>query len=52
MPAAGDLARFLQFQGMKLFLSEFRDLPIEDRIDYATRVILLGLLVMTLVAVL
>ncbi len=52
MPAATDLARFLQFKGMKLLLTAFRDLPIEDRIDYVTRVVLLGLLLMTLLAVL
>ena len=52
MPATADLARFLQFQGMKFFLSALRNLPIEDRIDYATRVILLGLLIATLLAVL
>ena len=52
MPAAADLARFLHFQGMKLFFAGFRDLPIEDRIEYATRVVLLCLLLMTLLAVL
>lgn len=48
MPAAGDLARFLQTKGMDLLRGAFSEMPIEDRIDQVTRVVLLALLLAAL----
>jgi len=51
MPVAVDLARFLQYKGMNLLRSAFRELPVEDRIEQLTRVILLALLLATLYSI-
>lgn len=45
------LAHFLQFRGMKPLHTAFGDLPVEDRIDRVTRIVLLGLLLATLACI-
>ena len=51
MPAAADLARFLQKKGMSYLRMVLGNMPIEDRIDQVARVVLLALLLATLYSI-